>query len=194
VDHPTPSWPSSRDVSASDREVLAAQLGRVRYDAISVLTRCPAGYPQVVLGFERERARRFSRQVVWLTCPHLSGRVSQLESVGRIANLTDEISRDEAAHAALAQDQSHYEAEARALLARFAPWAPLGVEPFGIGGVADRTKIKCLHAHVAWALASGRGLAGRKTIEALLLPGNADPFLCTARRCPGLSGPGCSQV
>lgn len=178
-------------IDPGDLKTVRIQIGHLRYEPLAVLSRCPAGFPQVVLGFASApdvspARRRFSKQVVWLTCPHIRAGIARLESAGLTRTLGRSIADDPTLREGLEADQAHYEEEARTLLARRAPWAPVGEGRFGIGGVRATGSVKCLHAHVAWTLATGRGEAGRQTLVALEDRAGDRAVLCEAGRCPGL--------
>ena len=125
---------------ASDRELVERQLGRPPRAFRAVAVRCPFGRPAVTEqhAFD-EDGRPFPTQY-WLTCRHLVAAVSRLEAAGGVERWTSAASADERLAASLAAA----DAEQRALRPEV---------DAGIGGSTRGGTLKCLHAHVAFALA-----------------------------------------
>jgi hypothetical protein len=138
----------------NDRAVVERQLGRPPRAFHRVVVRCPFGRPAVT----EQRAFDDDGQpfptTFWLTCPHLVAAVSRLEAAGGV----DRWSRAAAEDSELGASLERAHAEQRALR----PELDLGV---GGAGVAAGS-LKCLHAHVAFALARpGYELGGRILAE-----------------------------
>lgn len=123
-----------------DLAILERQLGRAPRAFRRVVVRCPFGAPAVV---EQEPfdvdGTPFPTQF-WLTCRHLATRVAQLEAGGGVERWTKAAVADEGLRESLAR--AH--AEQRALRPEL---------PGGVGGSSRSGSLKCLHAHVAFALA-----------------------------------------
>jgi uncharacterized protein len=137
-----------------DRRVVELQLGRSPRAFRRVAARCPFGRPAVT---EQEpyddRGTPFPT-TYYLTCPHLVAAVSRLEAAGGVERWTDAAARDARLAASLAR--AHAEQRAvRRRLAHAAEAADAGASlELGVGGArADAKTLKCLHAHVAFALA-----------------------------------------
>jgi hypothetical protein len=125
----------------SDREIVARQLGREPRAFRRVVVRCPFGRPAVTEQRPYDDAGAPFPTTYWLTCPHLVTQVSRLEANGGVGRWT-RAAREEPE---LAASLEHAEAEQR----RLRPELDLG-----IGGATERARtLKCLHAHVAFALA-----------------------------------------
>jgi hypothetical protein len=84
----------------------------------------------------------------YLTCPKLTALVSRLEASGLMREMTEALAADEELAGA-------YLAAHRAYLAERDAIEPLGTE-VSAGGMPGR--VKCLHVHVAHALAAGPGV------------------------------------
>ena len=84
----------------------------------------------------------------YLTCPRACSAVGRLEASGVMSEMTDRLRSDEG----LAQQ---YAETTRSYLARRDAIAVLANQPTA-GGMPNR--VKCLHVHVAHALACGRGV------------------------------------
>jgi hypothetical protein len=84
----------------------------------------------------------------YLTCSRLAGLVGRIEASGAMREMTDRLATDPE----LAQA---YQAAHESYLAERDAVEPLGTQ-VSAGGMPDR--VKCLHAHVAHALARGPGV------------------------------------
>jgi uncharacterized protein len=121
-----------------DAAAVAALIGRPPHTRYRVAVRCPFGGPAVL---ENEpvdlRGNPFPTRY-WLACRRLVESVSRLESAGGVRRM----------EAAPGMDQALREASARhrALHAGH-----------NIGGAGDPARAKCLHAHLAFGLATGGG-------------------------------------
>ena len=95
----------------------------------------------------------------YLTCPRLVAAVSRVEAAGGVERWSEAAANDARLRASLEAAS----ADQRALRVRLANGV-LGADGgtslgLGIGGAARPERLKCLHAHVAWALARpGYGL------------------------------------
>ncbi len=151
-------------ISLSDRAVIAAQIGRRPRGLIGIPARCSYGYPQVVRVFPIVDGRPFPT-LFWLTCPHLVKEVDRLEADGWIGRLERRIAEDERLGAGIERAHERYveersaalpDEERRTIESRGLASGLLG----GIGGIADRRRLKCLHLHVAHALAGENPVGG----------------------------------
>jgi uncharacterized protein len=111
--------------------------------------RCSFGYPQV------SALRRFVEgetpfpTLHWLTCPWLAEGVSAAESAGGVAQWAGRLAADPALADEMLRADAQYRADRAAA-------SPSGADPcpdVGIAGQRDPLATKCLHAHVAAALA-----------------------------------------
>jgi hypothetical protein len=169
-----------------DLFVVARQIGRTPRGVEGVAHRCRFGRPQVVLVHPVVDGDPFPT-LFWLTCPHLRHAVSALESDGWVARLEDAVRGDDRLRAELKQAHRAYidlrsarlSLEERAALAGRGMLR--GLLEKGIGGTADLGRIKCLHVHVAHALAGGGNPIGR-IVLAELEAAECDPenTICSA--------------
>lgn len=134
--------------SDQDRAAVAAQLGRPPRGMLAVAARCPSGHPSVVTTSPRLPDGTPFPTLYYLTCPRLTSLASTLEASGLMREMSAELAED--ADLAAAYDRAH-----RAYLAERDAIEPLGTA-VSAGGMPDR--VKCLHVHVAHALASGPGV------------------------------------
>jgi uncharacterized protein len=136
-----------------DRAVVERQLGRTPRAFRRVAVRCPFGQPAVSEQEPYDRAGEPFPTMYYLTCPHLVAAVSRLEAAGGVERWSDAVERDPELAASLERATE----EQRALRRALAPERP-GPDggaslDLGIGGSASPRRLKCLHAHVAYALA-----------------------------------------
>ncbi len=153
TDAPNAAWRSGYLRGMDDRATVAAQLGREPRTFRRVAVRCPWGLPAVTeqepYGLDGEPFPT----TYYLTCRHLVAAVSRLEAAGGVerwsaavggdASLRDDLERATA-------DQIRIRRELAAGEKGSDEGASLGL---GIGGSRNPGALKCLHAHVAFALA-----------------------------------------
>jgi len=137
-------------LSLIDRELVAAQIGRPPRGAVVVAVRCVYGYPQVIRVRPLVDGEPFPT-LYWLTCPYLSRALARLEAEGWIHCLERRMAADPVLAASMDAAHTRY-ADARAALLH-EPDLAMPCPGRGIGGIADRQRLKCLHLHVAHALA-----------------------------------------
>jgi uncharacterized protein len=135
-------------IDAADAAAVAAQLGRPPRAVRDVAHRCPCGMPSVVQTAPRLEDGTPFPTLYYLTCSRLNSRIGTLEAEGRMREMTDRLAEDPALAAAYQRAHERYLAERDAI-------EPLGTG-VSAGGMPDR--VKCLHVHVAHALAAGPGV------------------------------------
>jgi hypothetical protein len=140
--------PETGTVSAADTEAVRAQLGRPPRGVRAVAHRCPCGLPSVVQTAPRLEDGTPFPTLYYLTCSRLCSRIGGLEADGRMREMTDRLADDPELAAAYRRAHEAYLAERDAI-------EPLGTG-VSAGGMPDR--VKCLHVHVAHALAAGPGV------------------------------------
>lgn len=135
-------------VTDVDRETVTAQLGRPPRALRAVAYRCPSGHPAVVQTSPRLEDGTPFPTLYYLTCPRLTSLCSTLEAQGVMKEMTARLAADEDLAAAYRQAHVGYLAERDAI-------EPLGTD-VSAGGMPGR--VKCLHVHLAHALACGPGV------------------------------------
>jgi len=141
-------------VVETDRDVVERQLGRPPRAFRRVAVRCPFGHPAVTEQAAYDNAGQPFPTTFWLTCPHLVAAVSRLEAAGGVERWTRTVAEDPELAASLERAND----EQRTLRPEL---------DLGIGGARPGAAgLKCLHAHVAYALARpGYELGRRITAE-----------------------------
>jgi hypothetical protein len=137
----------------SDREIVARQLGREPRAFHRVACRCPFGAPAVTEQQPYTVDGEPFPTTYYLTCPHLVAAVSRLEAAGGVERWSAAVRAEPelAASLAAADDEQR---RIRRELADGSERSDGGASlDFGIGGSRRGGSLKCLHAHVAYALA-----------------------------------------
>jgi uncharacterized protein len=139
----------------SDRTVVERQLGRPPRAFRRVAVRCPFGHPAVTEQHAFDDAGEPFPTTFWLTCPALVTAVSRVEAAGGVERWTRASAEDPELAASLAR--AHQEQR------ELRPELDLGVG----GARPDAGGLKCLHAHVAFALARPGYELGERILEEL---------------------------
>ena len=174
---PPPS-PRPEPPTPADRELVAQRLGRPPAGRFRVARRDDAGRPVVIenhpiLDDQGGQPQPFPT-THWLIDPGLVAAVGRLESAGAVAQLERRIQEDADLAARVAEDHRRLIAYRLSLLAEdhrnaLAAAGRLGVlQQRGVAGIADFTRVKCLHAWLAHHLARGNALG--PMIQAALTP------------------------
>jgi hypothetical protein len=124
-----------------DRALVERQLGRPPRAFRRVAVRCPFGRPAVTEQSPYDDRGEPFPTTYWLTCSHLVAQVSRLEAAGGVERWTHAAQEDPELTASLER--------ANAEQRRLRPELDLGIG----GARAGAGSLKCLHAHVAFALA-----------------------------------------
>lgn len=136
-----------------DRAIVARQLGREPRAFNRVAARCPWGLPAVTEQVPYLASGEPFPTTYYLTCRHLVAAVSRLEAAGGVERWTAAVAHDEALRADLERATAE-QAAIRAALAAGGTGSDGGASlSTGIGGSRSPLQLKCLHAHVAYALA-----------------------------------------
>ena len=136
-----------------DVALVERQLGRTPRAFLRVAYRCPFGAPAVTLQAPYDSAGDPFPTTYYLTCRHLVAAVSRLEAAGGIERWTAAVEEDDDLAASLAEATEEQRAVRRELAAGAVGREDGASLELGIGGASKPEKLKCLHAHVAFALA-----------------------------------------
>jgi hypothetical protein len=150
-----------------DRTVVERQLGRPPRAFRRVAVRCPWGRPAVTEQEPYDEEGEPFPTTYYLTCPHLVAAVSRLEAAGGVERWSAEVERDPE----LAADLERATEEQRRLRRELAGGRTgrdggASLE-LGIGGSRNPRRLKCLHAHVAYALAQPGYRLGERVLAEL---------------------------
>jgi uncharacterized protein len=137
-----------------DRDLVQEQLGRRPRAFRRVAARCPHGAPAVTEQEPYDHNGDPFPTTYYLTCPHLVAAVSRLEAAGGVERWSAEVAASDELRASLA-DATATQRRIRHELAGARRGADGGASlDWGIGGSRRPDQLKCMHAHVAFALAS----------------------------------------
>jgi uncharacterized protein len=136
-----------------DRELVERQLGREARAFRRVAVRCPFGRPAVTEQDPYTRAGDPFPTTYYLTCSHLVGAVSRLEAAGGVERWSAAADHDPELAASLSAATEEQRRVRRALAEGRSGSDGGSSLGLGIGGSRNPARLKCLHAHVAFALA-----------------------------------------
>lgn len=145
-----PNPDASELVSASDIEIISAQLGRPARGVVRVAARTAKGVPTVVATAPRLEDGTPFPTFYYLCHPEAVAAASRLEATGYMVQLNAQLADDE-------QLQTAYQAAHAAYIAdRDAVAVVPELNGVSAGGMPVR--VKCLHALIGHALAAGPGV------------------------------------
>lgn len=150
-----------------DHAAVALQLGRAPRTLRRVVARCPWGLPAVTEQEPYGEDGEPFPTTYYLTCRHLVAAVSRLEAAGGVERWSKLVASDPE----LRDDLERATAEQIRIRRELAA-GELGSDDgasllTGIGGSRNPTALKCLHAHVAFALARPGYLLGESVLAEL---------------------------
>jgi uncharacterized protein len=152
---------------AADRAAVERQIGRPPRAFRRVVVRCPFGLPAVTEQSPYDIAGAPFPTTYWLTCRHLGAAVSRLEAAGGVERFTEAARVDPELAASLVRATGR-QRELRRQLAGDMTGDDHGASlDLGIGGAARPERLKCLHAHVAFALAEPGYALGERMLGEL---------------------------
>ena len=136
-----------------DAAVVARQLGREPRAFRRVVVRCPFGRPAVTEQEPYDTDGNPFPTTYYLTCRHLVAAVSRLEAAGGVERWSELVATEPDLRESLDRATEEQRALRRRLAAgRVGDDGGASLE-LGIGGSRNPPQLKCLHAHVAFALA-----------------------------------------
>jgi hypothetical protein len=137
-----------------DRAIVARQLGRDPRAFGRVAVRCPFGLPAVTEQSPYDVHGEPFPTTYYVTCPHLVAAIARLEAAGGVERWSAAASTDEELAGSLARATDE-QRSIRHRLAGDVGGSDDGASlDLGIGGSRSPEHLKCLHAHVAYALAN----------------------------------------
>lgn len=136
-----------------DRAVVALQIGRSPRAFRRVVARCPYGLPAVSEQDPYDRDGAPFPTTYYLTCRHLVAAVSRVEAAGGVERWSRAASEDPVLADSLVRATEEQRRVRHDLAAGLQPSDGGASLDFGIGGSRSPGHLKCLHAHVAYALA-----------------------------------------
>ncbi len=141
---------------------MERQIGRPARAFRRVAVRCPFGRPAVTEQSPYDAAGEPFPTTYYLTCPHLVAEVARLEAAGGVARWSARAACDPELRASLARATADQQALRRRLASGRVGRDGGASLDLGIGGARAFGNLKCLHAHVAYALARPGYLVGER--------------------------------
>jgi hypothetical protein len=136
-----------------DLEAVVRQLGRSPRALRGIAARCPFGLPAVTEQEPYDDEGRPFPTTYYLTCPHVVASVARLEAAGGVERWSEAAQADKALQASLLRATEEQRAVRRLLAAGRTGRDDGASLELGIGGTGSPERLKCLHAHAAFALA-----------------------------------------
>jgi uncharacterized protein len=136
-----------------DRELVEKQLGRPPRAFRRVVVHCPFGRPAVTEQSPYDDSGEPFPTTYYVTCRHLVAAISRIEAAGGVERWSERARREPNLAASLicaTEEQRRVRTELAGGRTGRDDGASLCL---GIGGSANPEQLKCLHAHVAFALA-----------------------------------------
>ena len=140
-------------VAEADREIVARQLGREPRTLRRIALRCPFGAPAVTEQSPYTSDGEPFPTTYYLTCRHLVAAVSRLEAAGGVERWSAVVRGDADLGASLAAADDEQRRVRRELAAGTTGTDGGASLDYGVAGSRQSGSLKCLHAHVAFALA-----------------------------------------
>lgn len=136
-----------------DRDIVERQIGRRPRSFRRVAARCPFGLPAVTEQEPYDENGVPFPTTYYLTCRHLIAAVSRIEAAGGVERWSTAVGASSELTADL-EEATTSQRRIRRALAAGRKGADQGTSlDSGIGGSRNPTQLKCLHAHVGYALA-----------------------------------------
>jgi len=153
-----------------DRELVERQLGRPPRAFRRVVVRCPFGRPAVTEQEPYDDQGEPFPTTYYVTCPHLVAAVSRLEAAGGVEKWSERVEQDPELACGLEAATERQRAIRRELAAGLTERDGGASLELGIGGSRNPRRLKCLHAHVAFALANPGYELGERIVAELPQP------------------------
>ena len=147
-----------------DRAVVARQLGRPPRAFRRVVVRCPFGQPAVTEQEPYDRDGAPFPTTYYLTCRHLVAAIARIEATGGVERWSRAASEDPALADSLHLASEEQRRVRHELAAETSPVDGGASLDLGIGGSRSPGCLKCLHAHVAFALARPGYVLGERIL------------------------------
>jgi uncharacterized protein len=148
-----------------DLAVVEWQLGRPPRAVRRIAVRCPFGRPAVTEQDPYDGDGEPFPTTYYLTCPHLVAAVARIEAAGGVERWTEAARRDPVLRESLERATGDQRGLRRELAAGRSGRDDGASLELGIGGARTPERLKCLHAHVAFALARPGYLLGARMLD-----------------------------
>jgi uncharacterized protein len=157
-----------------DRAIVSRQLGRAPRAFGRVVVRCPFGVPAVTEQSPYDARGEPFPTTYYVTCPHLVSAIARLEASGGVERWSDATRADAALGESLARATEQQRTIRRGLAGDVRGSDDGASLELGIGGARTPEHLKCLHAHVAFALANPGYDLGDRILAEVEVPWPSD--------------------
>jgi hypothetical protein len=147
-----------------ERELVARQLGRPPRAFRRVAVRCPYGAPAVTEQSPYTDDGEPFPTTYYLTCPALVAAISRIEASGGVERWSRAAAEDATLASSLQRATEEQRRERRRLAGGDRGDDRGASLDLGIGGSHTPERLKCLHAHAAFALARPGYLLGERIL------------------------------
>jgi uncharacterized protein len=148
-----------------DRTVVERQLGRPPRAFHRVVVRCPFGLPAITEQAPYDASGEPFPTTYYVTCPWLVAQISRLEAAGGVERWSERVAADPSLSASLDRATETQRHVRRRLAAGQTGRDDGASLELGIGGARTPDRLKCLHAHAAFALANPGYELGEQIVE-----------------------------
>lgn len=157
-----------------DRAVVTRQIGRTPRAFRRVVARCPWGLPAVTEQDAYTADGMPFPTTYYLTCQHLVAAVARTEAAGGVERWGAAVAADPELRASVESANALQRAIRHELAGERRGDDGGASLDLGIGGTRKPERLKCLHAHVAFALAHPGYTLGERVLAELPGPWPAD--------------------
>jgi len=160
-----------------DRAIVTRQLGRPPRALRGVVLRCPYGRPAVTQQHPYDANGDPFPTTYYLTCPHLVAALARVEAAGGVERWSRAVAEDADLWRSLTRATEEQQRLRRELAGTQNGKDAGRSLDLGIGGSRSPERLKCLHAHAAFALARPGYALGDRILAEL------DPLWPSDRCC-----------
>ena len=164
-----------------DLAIVECQLGRAPRAFRRVAVRCPHGTPAVTEQDPYGADGEPFPTTYYLTCPRLVAAIARIEASGGVERWSRDVVQDPELAASLEQATQEQRRIRRELAAGRTGRDDGASLELGVGGSRSPENLKCLHAHVAFALARPGYVLGERMLAEVDSPWPAETC-CIADR------------
>lgn len=149
-----PAWGGASNIAVmDDRSIVAAQIGRDPRAFLRVAARCPFGFPAVSEQKPYDEEGKPFPTGFYLTCPELAAAVARMEAAGGVERWSDQVRKSRRLRWSLWRANRRQRRRRKELARSVDRMLDGGASlALGISGSKNSANLKCLHAHVAFAL------------------------------------------
>ena len=160
-----------------DQAIVTRQLGRSPRALRRVVARCPYGRPAVTEQDPYDANGDPFPTTYYLTCPHLVASLARVEAAGGVERWSRTVAEDADLGRSLERATEDQRRIRRELAGKRSGKDEGGSLDLGIAGSGSPERLKCLHAHAAFALARPGYALGDRILAEL------DPLWPSDRCC-----------